>query len=38
VQRERYNVILCSHLRRLRQRNRLGGAQSREKYLRTDEE
>src|SRR2546422_416993 len=38
MQRKGYHVILRSHLWRLRQRNRLGAAQSREKYLRTDEQ
>jgi len=38
VQRKGYNVILRSNLRRLRQRNGLGAAQSCEKYLRTNDQ
>src|SRR5580692_3739568 len=37
MQRKRYHMILRLHLRRLRQRNSLGAAQSCEKYLRADE-
>src|ERR1700680_4526285 len=38
MQRERYRMILCSHLRRIRQRSSLRAAQSWEKHLRTHEE
>src|SRR5580692_5977526 len=38
VQRESYNVTLCSHLWRLRQPRRLRAAQNREKHLHSGDE